>query len=155
MLVCLCTASNLRHHLLCLIDWADWWSAPWSSQERKKKPDRCHDSQPQGKTLAQRVWGSGRFKVIILFWIPNKKPLLFVQQWYYCVFVCLWPSACITPGPQTISQPSYCTPAVQMVALGFLSIEFTAVFHPQTAHTLEEAAQLSPLQTRGAFKEAK
>lgn len=63
MVVCLCTASNLRHLLLCLIDWADWWSAPWSSQERKKKPDRCHDRQPQGKTLAQRVWGSGRFKV--------------------------------------------------------------------------------------------
>lgn len=67
-------------------------------------------------------------------------PLLYAQQRYNCVFVCLWSSACITPGSQSISQPLYCALPARMVALSFLSIHFTAAFHPQTPHTEEQAA---------------
>lgn len=51
---------------------------------------------------------------------------------YNCVFMafCLHDSRV----SHSINQPSYCAPAAQMVALGFLSIQFTAVFHPQTPH---------------------
>lgn len=55
-----------------------------------------------------------------------------IAKKYNCVFMafCLHDSRV----SHSINQPSYCAPAAQMVALGFLSIQFTAVFHPQTPH---------------------
>lgn len=94
-----------------------------------------------------------KLKVIIL--VDLRTPLLFVQQRYHCVFVCLWPSACITRGVSVnqstlilyTSSPDGCPRLlVDTVYSCFPSADSS---HP------EEAAQPCLLQTWATFKGSK
>lgn len=66
--------------LSSLIDWTDWWSAPWSSQERKHWT-------PQGTQLELRDVShySGQISCVHIHPL-----LLFVQERYHCVCLCVY-----------------------------------------------------------------
>lgn len=76
---------------------------------------------------------------VIIFVDPARASIHFIFLYSKDVSVCLCVYGLLpclmTSGSKSINQPSYCTPTAQMVALGFLLIQFTAVFYPQTPHT--------------------
>lgn len=143
--------------LFSLIDWTDWWSAVWSSQESKHWPLPWNPTTgdwaggesvyTRGREMYTESHYSGPISCKCIH-----PPPLFVQQRYQCV--CVFMAFCLHDSrvSQSINQTSYCTAAVQMVALGFLSIQFTADFHLQILHTPSPAARAPPAADMSRFQ---
>lgn len=94
-----------------------------------------------------------KLKVIIL--VDLRTPLLFVQQRYHCVFVCLWPSACITRGVSVNqSTPILYTSSPDGCPRLLVDTVYSCFPSADSSHP-EEAAQPCLLQTWAAFKGSK
>lgn len=119
---------------------------------RRANTDRCHETQPQGtEQEAREMYTESHYSGPISCKCIHPPPL-FVQQRYQCV--CVFMAFCLHDSrvSQSINQTSYCTAAVQMVALGFLSIQFTADFHLQILHTPSPAARAPPAADMSRFQ---